>query len=260
MTDPERAALVAKAHNPNKHGYGRPQLLDLILRLADALEAPDSAVTSLFDAIAHGDEVHRAWLKRAIDDHFAGRPVKRPESAPSPDPGLEALRGFAKRMSIRRDGVGDLAREALAQSPDPSPPAAKVEGDTNSPAQDPCTALNVEGSADAGGSAPTHPRSVSRAGLVEAARALGEDAFYNAPATTYATINALADELERLSSPTYTDAQIERAVAAFYGYGDWIELKSENVPPKRRAEIRDAAMRSALAALLAEGGETPDAE
>lgn len=37
---------------------------------------------TLFDAIAHGDEKHRAWLKQAIDDHFAGRPVKRPDENP----------------------------------------------------------------------------------------------------------------------------------------------------------------------------------
>lgn len=33
-------------------------------------------VSSLFEAIAHGDEEHRAWLKRAISDHFAGKPVQ----------------------------------------------------------------------------------------------------------------------------------------------------------------------------------------
>jgi DNA-binding FadR family transcriptional regulator len=30
---------------------------------------------TLFDAIAHGDEEHRTWLKAAIDAHFAGQPV-----------------------------------------------------------------------------------------------------------------------------------------------------------------------------------------
>lgn len=35
-------------------------------------------VESLFEAIAHGDEKHRAWLKQAIEDHMAGRPVVRP--------------------------------------------------------------------------------------------------------------------------------------------------------------------------------------
>ena len=35
-------------------------------------------ISTLFDAIAHGDEKHREWLNTAIDDHFAGRPVRRP--------------------------------------------------------------------------------------------------------------------------------------------------------------------------------------
>lgn len=39
----------------------------------------DAKVSSLFAAIAHGDEKHRAWLKQAIEDHFAGRPVQRPQ-------------------------------------------------------------------------------------------------------------------------------------------------------------------------------------
>ncbi len=29
----------------------------------------------LFDAIAHGDDEHRAWLKAAIDAHFADQPI-----------------------------------------------------------------------------------------------------------------------------------------------------------------------------------------
>jgi hypothetical protein len=37
-----------------------------------------SRIRSLFDAIAHGSEDHRAWLKKALDDHFAGRPVEAP--------------------------------------------------------------------------------------------------------------------------------------------------------------------------------------
>lgn len=36
-------------------------------------------VGTLFAAIAHGDDKHRAWLKQAIEDHFAGRPVQRPQ-------------------------------------------------------------------------------------------------------------------------------------------------------------------------------------
>lgn len=35
---------------------------------------------TLFPAIAHGDASHRAWLRQAIEDHFAGRVVARPNS------------------------------------------------------------------------------------------------------------------------------------------------------------------------------------
>ena len=37
-----------------------------------------SRVKTLFDAIAHGSEEHRVWLKKAIDDHFSDRPVEPP--------------------------------------------------------------------------------------------------------------------------------------------------------------------------------------
>lgn len=37
---------------------------------------PESILT-LFDAIAHGDARHRAWLKQAMVDHFKGLPVQR---------------------------------------------------------------------------------------------------------------------------------------------------------------------------------------
>lgn len=33
-------------------------------------------IDSLFDAITHGSNEHRAWLKKAIDDHFAGKPAQ----------------------------------------------------------------------------------------------------------------------------------------------------------------------------------------
>lgn len=45
--------------------------VDEVCRVADR-------VSSLFAAIKHGDEQHRAWLKKAIEDHFAGRKVERP--------------------------------------------------------------------------------------------------------------------------------------------------------------------------------------
>lgn len=43
-----------------------------------ALQQHLARIESLFPAIAHGSEAHRAWLKKAIDDHIAGRPVHNP--------------------------------------------------------------------------------------------------------------------------------------------------------------------------------------
>lgn len=40
----------------------------------------DERIKSLYGAIAHGDEVHREWLKEAIDNHFAGLPVPLPRA------------------------------------------------------------------------------------------------------------------------------------------------------------------------------------
>ena len=36
----------------------------------------EERLATLFDAIAHGSAEHRAWLRKAIDDHFAMRPVE----------------------------------------------------------------------------------------------------------------------------------------------------------------------------------------
>ncbi len=44
----------------------------------DDWQKPVERSTTLFDAISHGSEEHRAWLKKAIEDHFAGRPVEAP--------------------------------------------------------------------------------------------------------------------------------------------------------------------------------------
>lgn len=40
-------------------------------------------VSTLFDAIKHGDTQHEKWLRQAIEDHFMGRPVERPAKVPT---------------------------------------------------------------------------------------------------------------------------------------------------------------------------------
>ena len=47
-------------------------------RVEQALHAHIARCDSLFEAIQHGDAEHRAWLKEAIENHFAGKPVPPP--------------------------------------------------------------------------------------------------------------------------------------------------------------------------------------
>lgn len=35
-------------------------------------------VLTLYDAVKHGDELHRKWLNAAIEAHFDGKPVPPP--------------------------------------------------------------------------------------------------------------------------------------------------------------------------------------
>lgn len=50
-----------------------------------------AAQATLFDAIAHGDEEHRVWLKKAIDAHFAGQPVPPPTGKNTRDAAVAEL-------------------------------------------------------------------------------------------------------------------------------------------------------------------------
>ena len=42
-----------------------------------SISLSDQLIDSLFDVIKHGDQEHQDWLKQAIEDHFAGREVKK---------------------------------------------------------------------------------------------------------------------------------------------------------------------------------------
>jgi hypothetical protein len=76
---------------------------------------------TLFNAIAHGDEKHRAWLKQAIDDHFAGRPVLRPDETSSTVETKEVLQ-------VRGNGPGKSDLETT-----PAPEASLVKAFQQSP-------------------------------------------------------------------------------------------------------------------------------
>jgi hypothetical protein len=59
---------------------------------------------TLFDAIAHGDQEHCDWLRQAIADHFAGRPVEKPKGKGS----AERIAELEARLAAQND-----MREAL---------------------------------------------------------------------------------------------------------------------------------------------------
>lgn len=40
-------------------------------------------IQGLYDALAHGDEEHRAWLREAITAHFSGKPIPPPRGSGS---------------------------------------------------------------------------------------------------------------------------------------------------------------------------------
>ena len=64
-------------------------------------------IATLFDAIAHGDDEHRAWLRQAIEDHFAGRVVARPSGLGNYERGV--------RDGMQRGATGALV-EALRET------------------------------------------------------------------------------------------------------------------------------------------------
>jgi hypothetical protein len=78
------------------------------IALHNALEAAQAAATiaerreiGLFDAIAHGDGEHRAWLKEAITAHFAGEPVPPPRGRGTAERRMEEMRAERDKWKQR---------------------------------------------------------------------------------------------------------------------------------------------------------------
>jgi hypothetical protein len=97
------------------------------------LRALSVRVGTLFEAIKHGDDEHMRWLRKAIEDHFAGRTVERVAGSGSAEKiaALSArvaeLKGALDEYMIQHgDGCGcngcRMARAALS-------PPAKEDGD-----------------------------------------------------------------------------------------------------------------------------------
>lgn len=107
--------------------------------IAEALEAiaacEAEAGERLFEAIQHGDDEHRAWLKEAITAFFAGEPVPQPRGKGTKERLLaeagERERGgtYFQAMKAATDEIERL-REALADINRPmGNPPHQMDGD-----------------------------------------------------------------------------------------------------------------------------------
>jgi hypothetical protein len=89
---------------------------------------------ALYDAIKHGDEVHRAWLREAISKFYAGKPVPPPRSAAASEgdelradeirPGLAYEVEFNAEI---RKMMADASAPKPPQSPSASVPAQTIQ-------------------------------------------------------------------------------------------------------------------------------------
>jgi hypothetical protein len=71
--------------------------------------ASPEIIESLHAAIAHGDEDHRAWLKDAINAHFAGQPIPAPRGMGTKE----------RRIAELEEALGvsdEVMREALTEA------------------------------------------------------------------------------------------------------------------------------------------------
>lgn len=91
----------------------------------------DGLGNTLFDAIAHGDEEHREWLKEAIDCHFAGKPVP---------PVRSSLKQPADRDATTSPEVARMreALEKIANGDEPRPLGKQWRADTKPSKNDKC--------------------------------------------------------------------------------------------------------------------------
>ena len=90
---------------------GDNQLQRTVLReAADELDRLAVQQHGLFHAIAHGDETHRAWLKQAIDDWFAGRLVERPQPPTPPARDHKDVVEAARKIEARMPRVEEALR------------------------------------------------------------------------------------------------------------------------------------------------------
>lgn len=89
------------------------------------IERLQGRIDTLFEAIAHGDEDHRAWLKEAITAHFAGGPVPEPRGKGNKEAAIERLTGEVERM--REIGAANERRSEQTVAMEAARPKEQVD-------------------------------------------------------------------------------------------------------------------------------------
>ena len=99
MTPDQRRQFAANASTGADLSPGDPvdaAALDHIFLLERARD-------TLFDAIVHGDAEHKAWLKTAIDAHFAGEPVPPVAGAGNKEARIATLEDALRRVRVEAE-------------------------------------------------------------------------------------------------------------------------------------------------------------
>lgn len=70
-------------------------------KLGNRISELEAQRDTLFSAIAHGDQEHRAWLAQAIAGHFDGKPVEQPRGMGATEAQLATARNDALEEAAR---------------------------------------------------------------------------------------------------------------------------------------------------------------
>lgn len=121
------AALLSARHriqSEGRTGAGEAHRIAFEQAMANGQAASSlrARVSSLFSAIQHGDDEHRAWLKEAIEKHFAGVAVPPVRGSGT----KEALRARVAVLEGVLAHVADTLRRQHTASPGHASNAEKV--------------------------------------------------------------------------------------------------------------------------------------
>jgi hypothetical protein len=86
---------------------GQAWFHEKVAQLSAELAKAKRLASTLFAAVAHGDDEHREWLQTAIDDHFAGKPTEPVKGKGT----AEAITHWQQRATLAEARVKELEGE-----------------------------------------------------------------------------------------------------------------------------------------------------